>query len=141
MVSIIVENYLGPCKLIWRKKDASMNFRGDEMLNLISVIDDDKEPVIHISLLLLRVPKGPRMWFVVIEVSLVMKRKSQLLLRLNLPAEKTVRRQKECKKIQHQGSGLALTVFREYKTFTIICDGFVITNLYLMIFISLKESN
>ena len=81
------------------------------------------------------------MWFVVIEVSLVMKRKSQLLLRLNLPAEKTVRRQKECKKIQHQGSGLALTVFREYKTFTFICDGFVITNLYLMIFISLKESN
>ena len=100
---------------------------------------DDKEPVIHISLLLLRVPKGPRMWFVVIEVSLVMKRKSQLLLRLNLPAEKTVRRQKECKKIQRQGSGLALTVFREYKTFTFICDGFVITNLYLMIFISLKK--
>ena len=72
------------------------------------------------------------MWFVVIEVSLVMKRKSQLLLRLNLPAEKTVRRQKECKKIQHQGSGLALTVFREEKIFA---------NLYLMIFISLKESN
>ena len=38
MPSIIVQKYLGPCKLIWRKKDASMNFLGDEMLNLISVL-------------------------------------------------------------------------------------------------------
>ena len=38
MPSIIVKKYLGACKLIWRRKDASMNFRGDEMLNLISVL-------------------------------------------------------------------------------------------------------
>ena len=35
---IISKDYLSPCKLMWRKKAASMNFRGDEMLNLISVL-------------------------------------------------------------------------------------------------------
>ena len=38
MPSIIEQDYLSPCKLIWRKNYASMNFRGDEMLNLISVL-------------------------------------------------------------------------------------------------------
>ena len=38
MPGTIVQDYLSSCKLILRKKDASMNFRGDEMLNLISVL-------------------------------------------------------------------------------------------------------
>ena len=37
MPGTIVQDYLSSCKLILRKKDASMNFRGDEILNLISV--------------------------------------------------------------------------------------------------------
>ena len=40
MPGIIVQDYLSPCKLIWRKKYASMNFRGDEMQNLISVLNN-----------------------------------------------------------------------------------------------------
>ena len=35
---IIVQDYLNLSKLVWRKYNACMNFRGSKMLNLISVI-------------------------------------------------------------------------------------------------------
>ena len=36
--STILHNDLSPFKLIWRKNNVFMNFRGGEMLNLISVL-------------------------------------------------------------------------------------------------------
>ena len=54
MPDTIVQDHLSPSKLIWRKKDASLNFRGDLMLNLISVLTDktDMENTFFLSQLM-----------------------------------------------------------------------------------------